>query len=186
MFFIAYTPVSAQNLSQGWHKICSKQDDVDICNTTNSIVSDSGHLLTAVNLVEIRGKQDERRIGVQVPTGRFLPEGINIQIGDNFSKKIPYIICDGPSCIANEVLDDKLIDAMKAGSKMVVTTTNFQGTVNPIELSLNGFTAAYTGSGIDEEAFQQKQMKLQQAIQLKQRELEERVKAEQKKAKQGE
>ncbi|WP_332065586.1 invasion associated locus B family protein [Bartonella sp. CB189] len=182
-FFTVHIPVSAQTLSQGWYKVCSKQHDVDICNTMNTVVSSTGQPLTAFNLVEIKGKQNERRIGIQVPTGRFLPEGVNIQIGDSFSKKIPYIICNGPSCIANDVLDDKLVSAMKSGTKMVVTTVNFRGSANPIEFSLNGFTAAYTGPGMEEKDFQQEQVKLQQAIKSKQKEIEDRMQAEQEKAK---
>ncbi|WP_019223556.1 invasion associated locus B family protein [Bartonella rattaustraliani] len=183
-FFLAISPsAKAQTLSQGWHKVCSKQNDVDICNTMNTIVSNTGQPLTAFNLVEIKGKQNESRIGIQVPTGRFLPEGIHIQIGDNFSKKVPYIICNGASCIANDVLDDELVAAMKSGTKMVVTTINFRGSANPIEFSLNGFTAAYTGSGMEEKDFQQEQIKLQQAIQSNQKEIEERMRAEQEKAK---
>ncbi|GAA5107125.1 invasion associated locus B family protein [Bartonella jaculi] len=184
LFLTTHIPANAQTLSQGWYKVCSKQHDVDICNTMNTVVSNTGQPLTAFNLVEIKGKQNERRIGIQVPTGRFLPEGVHIQIGDDFSKKIPYIICNGPSCIANDVLDDKLIAAMKSGSKMVVTTTNFRGSANPIEFSLNGFTAAYTGPGMEEKDFQQEQIKLQQAIQSKQKEIEDRMRAEQEKAKQ--
>ncbi|WP_039758629.1 invasion associated locus B family protein [Bartonella queenslandensis] len=184
LFLIAGISANAQTLSQGWYKVCSKQHDVDICNTMNTVLSNTGQPLTAFNLVEIKGKQNEKRIGIQVPTGRFLPEGVHIQIGDGFSKKIPYIICNGPSCIANDVLDDKLIAAMKSGTKMVVTTVNFRGSANPIEFSLNGFTSAYTGPGMEEKDFQQEQIKLQQAIQSNQKEIEERMRAEQEKAKQ--
>ncbi|WP_139413197.1 invasion associated locus B family protein [Bartonella mastomydis] len=184
LFLITGISANAQTLSQGWYKVCSKQHDVDICNTMNTVLSNTGQPLTAFNLVEIKGKQNEKRIGIQVPTGRFLPEGVHIQIGDGFSKKIPYIICNGPSCIANDVLDDKLIAAMKSGTKMVVTTVNFRGSANPIEFSLNGFTAAYTGPGMEEKDFQQEQIKLQQAIQSNQKEIEERMRAEQEKAKQ--
>ncbi|WP_336276787.1 invasion associated locus B family protein [Bartonella sp. CB178] len=183
LFFAVHIPVNAQTLSQGWYKVCSKQHDVDICNTMNTVVSSTGQPLTAFNLVEIKGKQNERRIGIQVPTGRFLPEGVRIQIGDNFSKKVPYIICNGPSCIANDILDDKLVAAMKNGTKMTVTTVNFRGSANPIEFSLNGFTAAYTGPGMEEKDFQQEQIKLQQVIQSKQKEIEDRMRAEQEKAK---
>ncbi|VEJ45378.1 invasion associated locus B family protein [Bartonella vinsonii] len=184
LFLTIHTSAGAQILSQGWYKVCSKQHDVNVCNTMNTVLSDTGQPLTAFNLVEIKGKQNEKRIGIQVPTGRFLPEGVHIQIGDNFSKKIPYVICNGPSCIANDVLDDKLITAMKSGSKMVVTTINYRGSANPIEFSLSGFTAAYTGPGMEEKDFQQEQIKLQQAIQSNQKEIEDRMRAEQEKAKQ--
>ncbi|ENN92367.1 invasion associated locus B family protein [Bartonella bovis] len=179
---MAYTSAGAENLSQGWYKVCSKQNDIDICNTMNSVISETGQPLIAVNLVEVKGKKNEKRIGIQVPTNRLLPEGVHIQIGNDFSMKIPYVVCNPTSCIANDVLSDKLISAMKSGSKMIVTTTNIRGDTNPIEFSLSGFKAAYTGSGIDEKTFQQKQMKLQQTIQAKQKEIEDRMRAEQEKA----
>ncbi|ALE03799.1 invasion associated locus B family protein [Bartonella ancashensis] len=184
-FFLTFcVSAHAQALSQGWYKICDKQGDNDICNTMNTVISNTGQPLTSVNLVDIKGgKQNEKRIGIQVPTGRFLPEGVHIQVGDNFSKKIPYIICNAQSCIANDILDDKLISAMRAGSKMTITTVNFRGSANPIEFSLNGFTAAYTGASVDEKTFQQEQMKLQQAVQSRQKEIEDRMRAEQEKAK---
>ncbi|EJF90171.1 invasion associated locus B family protein [Bartonella melophagi] len=181
-FLMAYTPAGAENLSQGWYKVCSKQDDINICNTMNNIISETGQPLTAVNLVEVKGKKEEKRIGIQVPTNRLLPEGVQIQIGTDFSMKIPYVVCNGTSCIANDILSDKLVSAMKAGSKMVITTTNIRGGANPIEFSLSGFKAAYAGPGIDEKTFQQKQMKLQQTIQAKQKEIEDRMRAEQEKA----
>lgn len=183
LFFTVNTVADTQNLSQGWYKVCSKQQDVDICNTMNAVISDTGQPLTAISLIDVKGKQNEKRVGVQVATGRFLPEGIHIQIGNNFSQKIPYLVCNASSCIANDILDDKLVAAMKAGAKMVITTVNFRGIANPIEFSLNGFTAAYTGPGMDEDTFQKEQMKLQQAIQSKQKEIEDRMRAEQEKAK---
>ncbi|AQX26618.1 hypothetical protein Bra60_006110 [Bartonella sp. Raccoon60] len=72
---------------------------------------------------------------------------------------------------------------MKSGSKMVITTVNVRGAANPVEFSLKGFTAAYTGPGMDEKAFQEEQVKLQKAIQSKQKEIEDRMRAEQEKAK---
>ena len=181
----SHSTANAQGMPQGWYKVCSKQQDVDVCNTMNTVVSNTGQPLTAVNLVEVKGKQNEKRIGIQVPTGRFIPEGVHIQVGDGPVKKIPYVICNGPSCIANDTFDDKLINAMKTGQKLVVTTINFRGTPNPIEISLDGFSAAYTGPGMQEKDFEAEQMKLQKAVQAKEKQFEDKMRAEQEKAKSG-
>ncbi|MHC5307296.1 invasion associated locus B family protein [Bartonella sp. LJL80] len=185
LFVASHGTANAQGMPQGWYKVCSKQQDVDVCNTMNTVVSNTGQPLTAVNLVEVKGKQNEKRIGIQVPTGRFIPEGVHVQVGDGPVKKIPYVICNGPSCIANDTFDDKLISAMKTGSKLTITTINFRGAPNPVEISLEGFTAAYTGPGMQEKDFEAEQMKLQQAVQAKQKEIEDRMRAEQEKAKSG-
>lgn len=50
---------------------------------------------------------------------------------------------------------------------MVVTTVNFRGSANPIEFSLNGFTAAYTGPGMEEKDFQQEQIKAATSYSIK-------------------
>ncbi|EJF88732.1 invasion associated locus B family protein [Bartonella tamiae] len=185
LFIASHSTANAQGIPQGWYKVCSKQQNVDVCNTMNTVVSNTGQPLTAINLVEVKGQQSEKRIGIQVPSGRFIPEGVHIQVGDGPVKKIPYVICNGPSCIANDTFDDTLTNAMKAGAKMVITTVNFRGTPNPVEISLDGFTAAFTGPGMQEKDFEAEQMKLQQAVQSKQKEIEDRMRAEQEKAKAG-
>ncbi len=69
----ATMPASAQQPPQGWFKVCSKQEDNDICNTQNIVTADSGQLLTAVNLIEIKGKINRKIFQVTVPIGRLIP-----------------------------------------------------------------------------------------------------------------
>jgi len=168
---------------QGWYKVCSKQQDVDICNTMNNVVSDTGQYLTMVNLIEVTGAQNQKRIGIQVPTGRLIPEGIKLKVDGNREKVVPYMICNGPSCVANDALNDALINEMKKGSKLTVTSVNFQGSPNPIEISLIGFSQAYNGPGMREQDFQAEQEKLQKAVLAKQQEFEAKMREEQEKAK---
>lgn len=175
----------AEDIMQDWYKVCSKQQDIDVCNTMNNIVSDTGQYLTMVNLIEVTGKQNQKRIGIQVPTGRLIPEGIKVSVDNGKEKVVPYMICNGPTCIANDVLDDALISAMKKGNTLTVTSTNFQGMPNPIEISLQGFFQAFSGPGMREQDFQAEQEKLQKAVQAKQKEIEDKMRAEQEKAKAG-
>jgi len=182
------TPLAAQEVSamQGWYKVCSKQQDVDVCNTMNNVVSDTGQYLTMINLIEVTGAQSQKRIGIQVPTGRLIPEGIKLKVDSNREKMVPYMICNGPSCIANDALDDGLIAEMKKGGKLTVTSVNFQGAPNPIEISLTGFSKAYDGPGMREQDFQAEQEKLQKAVLAKQQEFEAKMREEQEKAKNAE
>jgi len=176
-------PAKAQGAMQGWYKVCSKQQDLDVCSTMNNVVSSTGQPLTMINLIEVTGAQNQKRISIQVPTGRLIPEGIKIKIDDGKDKAVPYVICNGPACIANDALDNTLIDAMKKGNVMTVTSVNFQGAPNPIQVSLTGFTQAFTGPGMQEQDFQAEQEKLQQAVIANQKAFEERMRAEQEKAK---
>lgn len=185
LLIASYAPAAAQGVMQGWYKVCSKQQDIDVCNTMNNVVSDTGQYLTMVNLIEVTGKQNQKRIGIQVPTGRLIPQGIKVNVDNGKEKTVPYMICNGPTCIANDVLDDALINAMKKGTTLTVTSVNFQGVPNPIEISLQGFSQAFTGPGMREQDFQAEQEKLQKAVQAKQKEIEDKMRAEQEKVKSG-
>src|SRR5690606_7560515 len=86
----ATMPASAQQPPQGWFKVCSKQEDNDICNTQNIITADSGQLLTAVNLIEIKGKINRKIFQVTVPIGRLISPGVGLQIDSNKPTKLDY------------------------------------------------------------------------------------------------
>lgn len=173
----------AQEPMEGWRKVCNKQQDIDVCNTVNNVLSDTGQPLTILNVIEVSGKQNQRRFAIQVPSGRFIPEGIKLSIDGAAAKTIPYMICNGPTCIADSPLDDGLLNAMKKGKKLTVTSVNFQGYPNPIDVSLQDFGQAYAGSGMTDKAFQEDQDKVQKALQMRQKELEDSMKAAQDKAK---
>ncbi|RCL01948.1 MAG: Invasion associated locus B family protein [Candidatus Tokpelaia sp. JSC188] len=186
VFLITFcTSAFAEDAMRGWYKVCSKQQAIDVCNTMNNVVSDTGQYLTLVNLIEVSGEQDQKRIGIQVPTGRLISEGIKIKVDDGKEKTVPYIICNGPTCIANGMFDDVLVNTMKKGKTLTVTSVNFQGTPNPIEISLKGFSQVFTGPGMSEKAYQAEQEKLQKAVQEKQQEIENKMRAEQEKIKAG-
>ncbi|UXN02333.1 invasion associated locus B family protein [Bartonella sp. HY406] len=182
-------PASAQSAMDGWNKVCSEQQNaekkkVSVCNTMNNIVSETGQYLTMINLIEVKeGGKSQKRIGIQVPTGRLIPAGITVKVDGNAEKTIPYMICNGPTCIANDSLSDELVAQLKKGTKLVVTSVNFQGAPNPLEVSLAGFAKVFDGPGMREQDFQAEQEKLQKAIQDKQQEQDDKMREAQEKAK---
>lgn len=182
----AVVPSAAQQRApQGWFKVCSKQEDNDICNTQNIITADSGQLLTAVNLIEIKGKINRKIFQVSVPTGRLIPPGVGLQIDTGKTQKIDYAICFPDRCIAEIALSDELIASFKKGGKLVLTSINFQNKQNPISVALSGFTQAFDGAGLQQSELEERQKVLQQEVQKRQKEFEEKMKAEQEKAKTG-
>ncbi|MGH6761590.1 MAG: invasion associated locus B family protein [Phyllobacterium sp.] len=182
----AAVPASAQQRApQGWFKVCSKQEDNDICNTQNIVTADSGQLLTAVNLIEIKGKINRKIFQISVPTGRLVPPGIGLQIDAGKTQKLAYAICFPDRCIAEVALADELVAQMKKGGKLTLTSVNFQNKPNPISVALSGFTQAYDGPGLQQSELEERQKVLQQEVQKRQKEFEEKMKAEQEKAKSG-
>ncbi|MEL6436375.1 MAG: invasion associated locus B family protein [Pseudomonadota bacterium] len=176
----------AENLPRGeWFKVCSKQADNDICNVQNIRTAQTGQLLTAVNLIQITGKDTRRLFQVAVPTGRVIPAGVALQIDGGEARRINYAICLPDRCIAEAPLTDELVSAMKRGGSMRLTTVNFQQQRNPIDVTLSGFTAAFDGEPLQASELQTRQQELQAEIEKRREEFQEKLKAEQEKAKQG-
>ena len=184
---VAAVPASAQQqrAPQGWFKVCSKQEDNDICNTQNIVTADSGQLLTAVNLIEIKGKINRKIFQVSVPTGRLIAPGVGLQINGGKTQKVDYAICFPDRCISEVALSDELLAAFKKGNQLTMTSVNFQNKPNPINVALTGFTQAYEGPGLQQNELEQRQKTLQEEVQKRQKEFEEKMKAEQQKAKTG-
>lgn len=175
-----------QGAPAGWFKACTKQADNDVCNVQNIRTAANGQLLTAVNLIQVTGKQNRAIFQVAVPTGRIIPAGVGLQIDGGQSRKVDYSICLPDRCIAEAPLTQELVNAMKAGGELTLTTVNFQQQPNPINISLSGFTAAFDGDPLQQSELETRQQELQAEIEKRREEFQERLKAEQEKAKQGE
>lgn len=170
---------------QGWFKVCTKQEDNDICNVQNIRTASNGVLLTAVNLIQITGKVNRTIFQIAVPTGRVIPAGIGMQIDGGKAQKIDYSICLPDRCIAEAPLTDALVASLKKGGELTLTSVNFQNQPNPIGISLSGFTSAFDGEPLKQSEIETRQQQLQQAIEKKKEDFQKRMLEEQQKAKQG-
>ena len=179
------TVAQAQSAPQGgqWFKACAKQGDNNICNVQNIRTADTGQLLTAVSLITVEGATNQKIFQVSVPTGRLVPPGIQMQIDTNAATRIPFGLCLPDRCIAEVPLTDAMVSSMKRGGKMTLTSVNFQRKANPIEMTLSGFTAAYDGDGIDQNALAARQQALATELQKKQADFQAKMKAAQDEAK---
>ena len=185
----ASVPASAQQqqqLPQGWFKACSKQEDVDICNVQNIMVADTGQLLTAVSMIDIKGKVNRKIFQVTVPSGRMVPPGIGMQIDGGQTQKVDYMICLPDRCIAEVALSDQLVAAFKRGQQVTLTSVNFQNQPNPIQVSLSGFTGAFDGAPLQQSDIEDRQRKIQEFVSKNTDDFAKKLKEEQERAKQGE
>ncbi|QKV20561.1 invasion associated locus B family protein [Oricola thermophila] len=175
----------APQVPQGWFKVCSKQEDNDICNVQNIRTANTGQLLTAVNLIQITGKVNRAIFQIAVPTGRVIPAGIGMQIDGGQAQKIDYAICLPDRCIAEAPLTDALVASLKKGGEMTLTSINFQNQPNPITISLSGFTAAFEGEPLKQSEVESRQQQLQEAIEKRREDFQKKLLEEQEKAKQA-
>ncbi len=184
-----WAPAQAQQQQQaptnGWFKACTKQEENEICNVQFQSVAPTGQLLTAVSLLEIKGNVYGRKFQVTVPPGRIIPPGIKVQVDENKPVTLPYAVCFPQRCIAEAQLDDNLVGNLKGGGELTLTSTNIQGTPNPIKVTLGGFTAAYDGPPMKQDELEARQRQLQEELRKKAEEQRQRLQEEMNKAKEG-
>lgn len=153
-----------QQLPQGWFKSCDKQNDVDICNVQNITTAGTGQLVTAVSLVEVKGKVNRKVFQVSVPTGRLMPPGIGLQIDGAKPTKLDYMICFPDRCLAEVPLTDNMVASFKKGTALTLTSVNFQNQQNPVKVSLQGFTGAYDGEPLQKADLEQRQKQMEEYV----------------------
>jgi len=186
---VAAAPAAAQQQQQppqapeGWFKACSKQQEVDICNVQNILMAQTGQMVTAVSLIELKGKVNRKVFQVSVPSGRLVPPGIGLQIDGGKAQKLDYVICFPDRCVAEAPLNDQLVATFKKGQELTLTSVNFQNQPNPIKVSLKGFTGAYDGPPLQQSDIEDRQKKLQDFVAKNNQDFAKKLKEEQDKAK---
>ena len=186
--FSGAAPAAAQQqqeMPKGWFKACSKQEDVDICNVQNIMVAETGQLLTAVSLIEVKGKINRKVFQITVSTGRMVPPGIGMQIDDGQTRKLDYVMCLPDRCIAEVPLNDELVNSFKRGSELTLTSVNFQNQPNPLKMTLAGFTGAFDGEAMQQSDLQERQRKIEEYVSQNTDEFANKLKEAQDKAKQS-
>ncbi|WP_374700784.1 MULTISPECIES: invasion associated locus B family protein [Aureimonas] len=156
---------SAQQVPAEWFKVCSPQGENNICNTQYTMIADTRQLITAVNLINVSGKVNQKVLQAVVPTGRVIPAGVQVQIDENKPQTLNYSVCFPDRCIAEVELSDAIIASMKKGKALKITSTNFQRQPNPISITLSGFTGAYDGPAKAQPELAQRQQELDKALQ---------------------
>ncbi len=167
---------SAQELPRsGWYKVCAKQEENDVCNVQIQVVASSGQIITSINLVTVRGQVNRSIFQITVPTNRLLPPGVVIKVDDGKDIRLPFIICLPDRCTAEVGLDNNLVNLLKGGGEMIVTSTNFQNRPNPIRVTLEGFTAAFDGPPLAQNELEDRQQQLQEELQRRANDARQRL-----------
>ncbi len=175
----------AQAPGQGWFKVCTKQEDNDVCVVQNIVSASTGQLLTAVGLIEVEGKVNSRILQVSVPSARNIQPGVGMQIDGGKAQRLPYAVCMPDKCVAQVPLTDAIVSSFKRGGEVVFTSVNFQRAPNPIKISLTGFTSAYDGEPVAQSELQERQRLLQEEMQRKAQDARKKLEDAQKKAKEA-
>lgn len=174
---------SAQETERGWFKACATQGKNTICNVQFELMADTGQLVTAANIIEIKGELNRRVLQIAVPSGRLIPPGVSMAIDGGAARKIDYLLCLPDRCIAEAPVDDALISSLKGGSDLTLTSINFQRAPNPIKITLSGFTSAFDGEAMAESELEERQKVLEAEMKKKAEESRQKLDAAQDEAK---
>ncbi|MDJ0615122.1 MAG: invasion associated locus B family protein [Rhizobiaceae bacterium] len=171
--------------SSGWYKACSDQGNTKICNVQYQAVASTGQVITSINLAEITGETERKVFQITVPTGRMVPPGLKVKIGEKEERTIPYSFCTPRICAAELPLKDDLVADLKSGGTINIKSVNWQGKENPIELTLSGFAEAYDGEAIARDELAARQQKLEEELQQKSSDILKKLQEAQEKARSG-
>lgn len=155
----------AQAIPTEWFKVCAPQGANEICNTQYTMIAETRQLITAVNLIDVSGEVNQRILQAVVPIGRVIPAGVQMQVDQGTATALNYSVCFPDRCIAEIELTDQMVNSMKGGSTLRVTSINFERQQNPVNVTLAGFTAAFDGPGQEPDALAARQQQLDQALQ---------------------
>ena len=179
----AQTAAPPPGAGEGWFKVCTKQEDNDVCVVQNIVTAPTGQLLTAVGLILVEGKVNNKILQVSVPSARSIGPGISIAIDGGKSQQLPFSVCMPDKCVAQVPLTDALVSSFKRGGEAVFTSVNFQRASNPIPVSLKGFTDAFDGEPVAQSELQERQRLLQEEMQRKAQDARQKLEEAQRKAK---
>ncbi len=77
------------------------------------------------------------------PTSYRVATGITLAIDGNEVAKVPIEVCGPAICQSGIVMNDQLINALKAGGQMTVSVQLGNGSKADMAVSLSGFTASH-------------------------------------------
>ena len=141
----AGTPAApaANNPAQNWLKVCDPLPDGQKACIMRQVVLANGQFLGSFLLRDDPGQESRLLAVAAVPLGVLLPFGLTWQIDGAKPVRVPYMICDPPSCATQLVINEQYVNSLKAGNKLTLTAKNRQNQDLTIEINLAGFTATY-------------------------------------------
>ena len=137
---LAQSQPQAQNnkpIVSGWFKTCNDQGEAKVCNVQYRILAPNRTPLLALNLIEVQGDAKRRVFRIALPTGRLLPQGVQIQVDDRKASRFPFAYCRPQGCVSEIGLNDELVAIFKKSKGLNVVSVNFQGKVEAFPVTLD-------------------------------------------------
>ena len=153
---------------EAWTKLCNTDDATkkELCLVIQELKAETGQFIASATIRQVTGEEKMSFIAA-VPLGMLLQPGLRAQIDDGKQYEIKYGICFPNACYGELEVNTEFVEALKAGSKLTITTVTPQAKGVTFPMTLAGFTKAYDGKGLDAAAAKARQDELNKALQLR-------------------
>jgi invasion protein IalB len=134
-----------QNPTGSWIARCvseSRQSPVECSMEETVTLTSTGQLLASM-LVRVPADTRSPVVVVQVPSGLFLPAGLNLQVDEGKPQPLPLQTCDQKGCYALMPMTADLLASLKSGKRLTITYQNMAKSNVTVPLALDNFAEAY-------------------------------------------
>jgi invasion protein IalB len=137
----------ARNIKYGdWHKFCFRTPGANrVCRTTISGIFETGQTAVRLDLIE-RDGDPAARLQLFLPVGLYLQAGVKVTIDQEESYRIPYVWCLSNTCIAADLANSKLIQALENGQTLTIEVVDSSVLAVSTLLPLSQFAAVHRGN----------------------------------------
>ncbi len=134
---------------EAWEVRCIKGEvkEEEVCRLYNLLPDADGNPVAQIDMQALpKGGKAVAGVDIATPLGSLLTAQVVMKIDAGKAKRYPYTWCDQLGCYARFGMTAGEIAAMKKGAKATVVIASVAAADKPLnlELSLKGFTAAWT------------------------------------------
>ncbi|HEY0918033.1 invasion associated locus B family protein [Devosia sp.] len=139
----AATAEAPRDPTKNWLKVCDPLEDGKKACIMRQVVVANNQFLGSFLLRDDPGQESRLMAIAAVPLGVLLPFSLTWQIDSGKPIRVPYMMCDPQSCIAQIVINEAFVNSLKKGSVLKLIAKNRQVKDLVVEINLAGFTAVY-------------------------------------------
>jgi invasion protein IalB len=141
----AASPAAAQGVAKGkfgdWEMRCETPPGAnrEQCALLQSLAAEDRPNVTLVVIVLKTADGKSRLLRVIAPLGVLLPAGLGLKIDQTDMGRAGFVRCVPSGCVAEVVMDDKLLDLLNNGQMAIFSVFNTPEEGVGLPLTLNGF-----------------------------------------------
>jgi invasion protein IalB len=138
-------PAPSPQANGGWIARCvseSRQSPIECSMEQTVPLASNGQVFASV-LVRVPADTRAPTMAILVPSGLYLPAGINLQVDEGKPQAVPLQTCDQKGCYAGMPVGAELLSALKSGKRLTMTFQDMAKNSRAVPVALDNFAEAY-------------------------------------------